>query len=53
MGCFGFNFLFSRCSFYLHDRTEQIATALEKINEEEEEEEEGSGGEKTPQTWTN
>lgn len=39
MGCFGFNFLFSRCRFYLHDRTEQIATALEKINEEEEEEE--------------
>lgn len=47
MGCFGFNFLFSRCSFYLHDRTEQIATALEKINEEEEEEEEVEG-KKTP-----
>lgn len=33
MGCFEFNFPYSRCSFYLHDKTEQIASALEKINE--------------------
>lgn len=32
VGSFEFNFLYSRCSFYLHDRTEQIASALEEIN---------------------
>lgn len=32
VGYFEFNFLHSRCSFYLHDKTEQIAPTLEEIN---------------------
>lgn len=36
VGSFEFNFLYSRRSFYLHDKTEQIVSALEKINERRE-----------------
>lgn len=30
VGCFEFNLIYSSSSFYLHDKTEQIASALEK-----------------------
>lgn len=34
VGCFEFNLIYSSSSFYLHDKTEQIASALEKKRNE-------------------